>query len=224
MSVAVLFAGLALASSARATPLTGQLTSANPNLATQGSGPYGQYDIAYGLSSCTSSCDSFTVTMTGLNNFVFGDSMITDLNLSSAAGAGTYVPGSGTISLTQDSGGNVDGFGTFNFILGLSSGAGSGFSTGGYSSFSFTFTTANAVSLSDLLTVNGNGGNVAAHMALASNTACTGYASNGTESSGTTVDNSACVPQNVPEPGTLALFAAGLGTLGFALHRKRRRC
>lgn len=222
MSVAVLFAGLALAGSARATSLTGQLTSANPNLATQGSGPYGQYDIVYGLQSCMSSCDSFNVTMTGLNNFVFGDSRITDLNLSSTAGPGTLQ--SSSISLTQGNSGNVDGFGTFNFILGLSSGAGSGFSTGGYSSFWFTFTTTNSVSLSNLLTVNDNGGDVAAHMALATNTACTGYASNGTETSGTTVDNSACVPQNVPEPGALALFAAGLGTLGFALHRKRRRC
>ena len=34
---------------------------------------------------------------------------------------------------------------------------------------------------------------------------------------------SGCGVTTVPEPGALALFAAGLGTLGFALSRKRRR-
>lgn len=92
------------------TCLSGQLTSANPDLATQGSEPYGHYMITYGSATRTNTCTTFDATMTELNNFVFGDAKITDLNLSSAARAGPYVADSGSISLTQDSGGQMDGF------------------------------------------------------------------------------------------------------------------
>jgi len=165
---------------------------------------------------------TFTVTATGLNGFVFGDHNIIGLNL---ATTGTLIAGSGTISpLTQSAAGNVDGFGTFNFILD----DGPGFSSS-YSSFSFSFTTSVAETLASLLTTTGNGKNAdaVAHMALATNTACTGFAANtGANPQSGTSENAACA--SVPEPGTLVLLGSGLasvaglfGTRSF--NRGRRR-
>src|SRR6266481_8017125 len=63
--------------------LCGELTVANGNLATQGPGPYAFYDIH------TVDSNTFTVTATGENNFVFGAVGVFALNLSTAAGAGS---------------------------------------------------------------------------------------------------------------------------------------
>jgi PEP-CTERM motif len=216
-SLGVLVAGLVsfgLCSNALAT----SLTVANANLATQGAGPYGEVTIT----ATDSTNKSFKVTATRDGSFVFGDHEILDLNIAAAAGTLTLDTTSctftGTTSSTtcsQEAAGTVDGFGTFN----LQVSDGPGFSSGGYTSLSFTFTTQNAVTLANLLALNSSGADVAAHMALSTNTACTGFAANGGSSS-SGVDNSACTSTTAREPGTLMLLGSGL--LGFAFVFKRR--
>lgn len=224
-SAATLFAALVVMSLAAASPARAELITlsyANANVATQGTGPYGQLNITFDSSCSTSTCNTFDVTATGLNGFVFGDHGIVALNLNSLAGNFTSIVSS-SITLTQGNG-NEDGFGSgtsafTNFNLN----DGAGFSTTGYPSFSFVFTTQNAVTLADLLTPNGIGVEAAAHMALGTNTACTGFVGNavGNSASGT-VTNSACTT-NVPEPGSLGLLGTALACLGVIgyLHRKR---
>lgn len=216
LMVAALFV-FGLSSIAQAEVIT--LDVANANLATQGSGPYGQYDI-------TKTGDySFQVVATGLSGFVFGNSHVVGLNITSDAGTVTFGSASNCLlaggSTTcgffgQINAGQVDGFGTFSFVVD----DGNGFSNGGYEHFTFTFTTANNISLDDLLVANGRGATAVGHLALATNTACTGYAADSGTSSGG-IDNGACV--STPEPGSMTLLALGLLGLVGAVNRKLSR-
>jgi hypothetical protein len=214
---------------ARADSITETLGVANPNLATQGSGPYGTVTIS-GVGTGTTFME-FEVTATGSNNFVFGDSSILGLNLSTAAGTGTLcetnggncTTGAPSITLTQAAAGQVDGFGNFNFVVD----DGAGFSSPS-STFTFDFTTSNAVTAANLLTLNSDNADKVAHMALATNTACTGFAANtgATKPSGSP-DNSACtsvVPAPLIGHGVLVLLAIG-GVLvsGKALETFKKR-
>src|SRR6266852_2279564 len=187
-----------LSSNARADTATFNLPVANANLLTQGTGPYASVTI-------TGSGTSWSVTATGLNGFVFGDGGVFALNLSTAAGTGTFVSGAG---LAQTAAGNEDGFGSFNFRLN----DGSGFSTP-LASLSFTFTPSGSVSTVAAL-LSTTLPNAAAHMALATNTACTGFAANGGTSGAADTPNPACVSGGVPEPSSAALLFVGAMLIG----------
>jgi PEP-CTERM motif-containing protein len=180
------------------------LSVPNANLATQGAGPYGEFTIT----ALDATGKNWQVVALGLNGFVFGDSSILGLNLSAAAGAGTLTPQAG---FSQSAAGNVDGFGTFNFVVN----DGPGFSSP-LPTFTIDFTTANAVTLANLLTESSP--DAVGHLAKSTNTACTGFAADGGTATGT-VDNSACTSA-VPEPMTLLLVGSGLVGAGF-FGRKR---
>jgi len=193
---------------------TYNLTVANPDLATQGSGPYASVSITGIGAAPATTFREFEVTATGLNNFVFGDSSVFNLNLSSAAGAGTLcltngglcTTGAPSITLTQASAvNNVDGFGPMNFQLNDDP----GFSTP-HSSLTFDFTTANAVAVTALLSPNSNNTDTVAHMALSTNTACTGFAGDGNKPTGSST-NSSCtaVPAPLIGHGVVVLLAIG---------------
>jgi len=203
---------------AYAAPITGTLNIANANLATQGSGPYASYTITGVTGNDSTGFTEFHVTASGLNGFVFGDSNVFNLNLSTTgtlclndmqSGCTTGAPS--PTDLTQTAAGNADGFGSFNFSLN----DGSGFSPNSvFSSLSLDFTTA-AVTEENLLTSNGTA-TVAAHMALGSNLNCTGFAGNGgTQGMGTNDNpgNCSAVPAPVIGHGLLVLLAIG-GVLG----------
>jgi hypothetical protein len=201
---------LALAAPAANADLIIDLTIANANLATQGAGPYAEYDITQ------TGTNTFHVVATGLNNFVFGDASVFDLNLSATAGTGTLTGSS--IGLTQNAGSHtVDGFGTFNFVTD----DGPGFSSP-HASFTLDLSVSGTgVTLTNLLTPNSDGADAAGHLALATNTACTGFAANAGSTGSGGVDNPACTSQ-VPEPAGLVLLGTALAGLG-VLGRWRRR-
>jgi hypothetical protein len=199
-----------LATNAHADSITYELAVANPDLYSQGTGPYGTVTI----SSVGGTGKIWSVEATGLNNFVFGAVGAIALNVN-LDNAGTVTLASSPVCsmspCIQVAAGNNDGFGTYTFKVN----DGPGFSNGGYTSVSFQFTTSNAVSgVSDLLIANDHGATVSAHMALASNTGCTGYAADTgrNDASGPTT-STPCIA--TPEPSSLA--TAGIGLLGILL-------
>jgi hypothetical protein len=212
VSLFVVTLAFALAPNAQADSITYQLTVANPDLFSQGPGPYASVTVA----SVGTTGMVWSVSATGLNNFVFGSvgSMALNVNLANA-GSVTLAssPACSMSPCAQDAAGHNDGFGTFSFIVN----DGPGFSNGGYSTVSFQFTTENAIAgrlVSNLLIANSNGSTVSAHMALASNTACTGYAANaGTNDASGPSTSEPCV--STPEPSSLA--TGGIGMIGLLM-------
>jgi hypothetical protein len=208
----VMFVAIGMAPVAHADSITYQLSVANPDLFSQGAGPYGSVIV----SSVGSAGTQWSVSATGLNNFVFGSVGAIALNVNLAnAGSVTLAstPACSMSPCSQASAGNNDGFGTYT----LKVNDGPGFSSGGYSSVTFQFTTSNAISgglVSNLLVANDHGATVSAHMALASNTGCTGYAANvGKNDASGPTQSAPCV--STPEPNSLA--TGGIGVLGLLL-------
>jgi hypothetical protein len=206
----------ALAPNAQADSISYSLTVANPDLFSQGAGPYGTITVSnVGINGMV-----WLVSAAGSNNFVFGATGTIALNVN-LANAGTVTlqpfPLCSLTPCTQVGPGNNDGFGTFTFIVN----DGPGFSNGGYPSVSFLFTTSNSVSsVSNLLMANDRGATVSAHMALASNTACTGFTADaGRNDASGPSQNPACV--STPEPSSLA--TGGIGMIGLLLLLGSRR-
>jgi PEP-CTERM motif len=201
----VLMAGLvtfAVATPASADTFT--LSVANANLASQGAGPYATVEI-------TGSGTSWSVSASGLNGFVFGANNILDIDV--ASGTASLVLGSCSFSPCSDNGsGNVSGFGTYDLRVN----DGPGFSSGGYSNISFDFTT--STSFASVSAMLGDLPNIAAHMALGTNTACTGFAADGGSSTGTV--SAECLP--TPEPTSLVLLGAGLFSTASAAFVRRK--
>jgi len=207
----------AVAPNAQADSISYTLSVANPDLFSQGAGPYGTVTVSsVGINGMV-----WLVSATGSNNFVFGAAGTFALNVN-LANAGTVTlspsPFCSMSPCTQGNAGNNDGFGTFTFMVN----DGPGFSNGGYSSLSFVFTTSNAVSgslVTNLLTVNDHGATVSAHMALASNTACTGYTANAgrNDASGPSQN-----PDCVSTPESSSLETGGIGMIGLLLLGSRR--
>jgi hypothetical protein len=186
---------------------TFQLTVANADLASQGAGPYADVTI-------TGSGTSWKVEATGLSGFVFGASNI--FNIDVASGTASLVVGSCSFSPCSDGGpGNVSAFGTYELTVN----DGPGFSGGGYSSISFNFTT--STSFANVGAMLGDSPNIAAHMALSTNTACTGFAADGAGGSSPGTVSAECLP--TPEPGTLVLLGAGLFSTASAAFVRRRK-
>lgn len=208
----------AVAPTAQADSITYQLSVANPDLSSQGAGPYGSVTI----SNVDLTGKVWSVSATAASGFVFGSVGVMALNVNLANAGSVSLASSPACSLSpcaQDVAGHNDGFGTFSFIVN----DGPGFSNGGYTSVSFQFTTANAISgnlVSNLLIANSNGSTVSAHMAPTSNTGCTGYAADAgrNDASGPT-QSAPCVA--TPEPNSLA--TAGIGMIGLLLLLGSRR-
>jgi hypothetical protein len=109
---------------------------------------------------------------------------------------------------------NLDGFGSFAYLIGLPDGPSTG-----YSSTVDLFTTSYTGTASSLLTLNSSGFDASGHVLFAG-TSCTGFVGEGTgtnEGSATSCGTTS----GVPEPTSLLLFGLGLAAVGFAFRKQR---
>jgi hypothetical protein len=190
------------------------LTTGNSDLSGY-AGPYGDVKITL-LNSTTA-----TIVFTAAGGYLFGDGNTVDLNVNGVA-ANTSVTG---ISFTQPSGftaptysvdqtaqSSVDGFGKMNVEFNDTNQPG-GFSSAASSiTFTLTDTTANWLSAAAVLALNAKGYEVGAHIFVCSTDPCT-------------IGNNTGVTgfASAPLPAALPLFVSGLGLIGFAGMRKRRK-
>ena len=167
---------------------------ANSNLGSGFNGSFGTVTITW--VNGTTADVTFQANDSGVGGsaagYQFIDSQAADLNVNSTNfSVGTFSDtqlatfhGQDTTQWTKSSG-NVDGFGTFNLQVNTQDGSGSAMDTISFVLTDVSGTWANAAAV---LALNGNGNDVAAHVAACTGTPCsinntgatTGYASQGT--------------------------------------------
>jgi len=195
------------------------LTSPNDALSPY-PGPYGSLEV--NLTDSTHATLTLTNATNGVYTYSFIDTNELALNTNGAVTVGTPVGtplnanfGTPTYTTDTSAGQQVDGFGKFNVSIDASD---------GYSDavkklvVTLTNTSGSWASASDVLTANNQGALFAAHVAVTDATTpspsiaalATGFASNGGAVS-------------VPEPTPIVMALVGLGTLGLASLRRRRR-
>lgn len=178
-------------------------------------GPFGEVDVH--LVDSTHASITFTSDIVGGNIYLFGDGGSAGVNVNAAswtlgtitgsnAGTGFAAP-----SFTNGGAGNEDGWGSFNQTINNFDGFDHAVDTLGFSITNTSGTWANDASV---LTANGSGNFVAAHIFVTTSPAnkdngaiVTGFATNGP-------------PQAAPEPASLTLL--GLGLIGVPFLRRRK--
>ncbi len=166
--------------------------------------PYAHVDV--NRTSATSAIITFTGGSAGGFTYAFGAANAVDVNVNATTFT-VGVPSVATLGPTAGSG-NVSSFGTFNVTLDNFDGFTSRFST---ANFGLTNTSGTWASAANVLTANGDGFSVAAHI-FASATNCDGACVTGFAGDG------GLAP--VPEPVTMLLFGSSLLGVGIAARKK----
>lgn len=175
--------------------------------------PYGS--VAINLVDATTADVTFTAGSAGIYDYFFIATKAADVNVNATTWSFSNLTGNGG-ALSDGGSGTVDGHGTFNQTFDQFDGFGQPATT---ISFRLTDLSGTWASSDDVLTANGSGHSVAAHIAVcdtSANPTCnsdlgavaTGFATNGSG--------------GIPEPATWGLMLAGFFGAG-ALIRSRRR-
>jgi hypothetical protein len=199
----------AFGSSVRGDVISCTLDEGNSTLTGTSTGPYGTVTID--LTSSTTA----TITFTADPGFLFLSNGAVAFEPNASAFSGTFsatvLPGFSGPSLTFDPNQNEDGFGSFAVTF-------DEFDGFQYALSSFTTDITNQsgtwADASDVLTPNGGGNVVAAHIGICNTNPCEDAASGG---SFLATGYATSGPTQAPEPSSLSMLGIGvLGLLGFA--------
>jgi PEP-CTERM motif len=227
LAVIALSAGSALADSCipSATTECFSLTTGNTAISPY-TGPYGTVQVT--LTSPTTATVTFTNATNGDYIYLFTHTQAADLNVNgpytvsalsssnSISGFTAGIPISSFNSNADDTGsGNVSSFGDFNLTIDSFDGFTHSEQT---ITFQLTLTEGTWASVSDVLTPNADGNEVAAGIGVCESPCSStgGFVSTGFATAG-----EPSTP--VPEPASIALFGSGLMTLAGMIRRRRKQ-